>query len=178
MTTDSSEATCRIPDCARTLCAKGLCRLHWERQHRTGTTDDPPRREGVTAPSWKGDTATYGAVHLRMSNGPRPKACRNCGSTGVRFEWALRPDAPAELPKSLEGYRYSTNPKHYINLCKPCHNDLDLRRDECRKGHPLSGDNLYVQPSNGKRFCRQCQTDRRRNRSIREAARARQVMSP
>lgn len=179
MNDETKGKTCRIADCRRPYCAKGLCRLHWERQHQTGTTDAPARRLRAAASTWKGDAATYGAVHLRMSSGPRPKACQTCGATGVRFEWALRADAPAgALLTSPKGYRYSTNPAHYISLCKPCHNDLDLRRNECRKGHPLSGENLYIQPSNGKRFCRQCQTDRRRRRSIRDAEKAGRQVRP
>ena len=163
---------CRIPDCQRPLCAKGLCRLHWERQHETGTTDDPVRPTGASSPAWKGTAATYGAVHLRMSSRPRPKACEDCGATGVRFEWALKADTPTEsLLVSPEGYRYSAEPEHYKNLCKPCHNALDLRRVECHEGHPLSGDNLYIQPSNGARYCRECQRRRRRQRTLRDAVR-------
>ena len=167
-----SKKPCRIPDCERPLCAKGLCRLHWERQHRTGTTDDPVRTKGGANPSWKGGEAGYSAAHLRMSSGPRPSECEKCGATSVRFEWALKPDTPPQyLSTSPEGYRYSDNPAHYTNLCKPCHGALDHRKDECHKGHPLSGDNLYVQPSNGQRFCRECQRVRRRQRTLRDAAR-------
>lgn len=165
---------CRIPGCGRSLCAKGLCRLHWERQYRTGITDDPIRVKGGANPSWKGSTAGYSAVHLRMSSGPRPSACEKCGVTDVRFEWALKPDTPSQyLRTSPQGYRYSDNPAHYMNLCKPCHGALDQRKDHCHKGHPLSGDNLYIQPSNGARFCRECQRARRRQRTLRESAKRR-----
>ena len=30
------------------------------------------------------------------------------------------------------------------------------RREVCKQGHPLSGDNLYINPSSGKRHCREC----------------------
>lgn len=30
------------------------------------------------------------------------------------------------------------------------------RSETCGKGHPLSGDNLYVRPDNGGRICREC----------------------
>jgi hypothetical protein len=125
-------------------------------------------------PSWKGDAASYKAIHLRLSSGPRPAACEVCGTCEGRMEWALRADAPAEvLLVSPEGWRYSTDTSHYANLCKSCHNLQDLGRDECRKGHPLGGENLYIQPSNGKRFCRACQKRRRRERTIRNTAAAR-----
>lgn len=127
------------------------------------------RAYGSDNPAWKGDSAGYKAVHLRMCNQPRPSECANCGTTEGRMEWALRGDVPRDdLPRSPEGWSYSTDPAHYTNLCKPCHNRLDLGRDRCREGHLLSGDNLYIQPSNGKRFCRMCQSRRRRQRYLRE----------
>lgn len=33
---------------------------------------------------------------------------------------------------------------------------------QCKRGHPLSGDNLYVNPHSGKRTCKTCQTARGR----------------
>lgn len=164
---------CRITGCERSCFCKELCRLHYERVRRTGTTDDPPSRRGLASGrSWKGDAATYTAVHLRMSSRPRPAACETCGTTRGRFEWALRPDAPsAALLVAPQGWRYSTDPAHYANLCKPCHNKLDLTVLVCKRGHRLDDEaNVYVQPSNGKRFCRPCQVDRRRQRTLREQA--------
>ncbi|MDH2424807.1 hypothetical protein [Sphaerisporangium sp. TRM90804] len=165
---------CGVSGCTKPYCAKGYCRLHWERQHKTGTTDDPQPRQGAANSAWKGDSATYGAVHLRMSNRPRPAGCAECGTTEGRFEWALRADAPADgLLISPEGYKYSTDPDLYRNLCKPCHNKQDLGRAECHRGHRLAGDNLYIQPSNGKQFCRACQSMRQRERTMREQTVAR-----
>lgn len=170
-TVDVQARRCGIPGCTRPYCCKGLCRLHWERQHRTGSTDDPVTPRGTAHPSWKGDNVTYKAVHLRMSSGPRPGECAECGTPDGRFEWALRPDVPADaLLFSPEGYPYSTDPGHYVNLCKQCHNELDLGRSRCRSGHVLAGDNLYIQPSNGKRFCRPCMRARRRARHDRQLA--------
>lgn len=167
----TDERRCGMAGCERRYCCKGLCRLHWERQHRTGSTDDPVRPRGANHPSWKGDDVSYTAVHLRMSNGPRPADCAECGTREGRFEWALRPDAPdGALLYSPEGYAYSTDPAHYKNLCKQCHNELDLGRLYCHNGHILTGDNLYIQPSNGKRFCRPCMQGRRRARHDRQQA--------
>lgn len=33
---------------------------------------------------------------------------------------------------------------------------VNARKTHCIHGHPLSGDNLYVQPSTGYRYCREC----------------------
>lgn len=158
--------TCSVAGCTRPYLCKGFCRLHWERYHKHGTTSDPAPLTGSSNGAWKGDAAGYKAVHLRMSNGPRPA---NCGTTEGRHEWALKPGTPEDrLLRSPEGYAYSTDPADYRNLCKTCHNREDLGRDRCKAGHPLSGDNLYVQPSNGKRYCRTCQSARRLARTLRE----------
>lgn len=37
-------------------------------------------------------------------------------------------------------------------------------KTHCPKGHPLSGNNLYVQPRTGKRRCKTCPDERRRAR--------------
>ncbi len=127
---------CAVPDCPRPYLCKGLCRLHWERQHKTGTTDDPPKRTGHLNGAWVGDAAGYKAAHQRMSTRPRPASCASCGATEGRFEWALRADVPENVLKvSPEGWRYSTDPAHYDNLCKTCHNRRDLGRTHCKQGH-------------------------------------------
>lgn len=166
----SGGKVCRLDNCGRPLCAKGLCRLHWERQHRTGTTDDPDPRTGHRNPMWKGDDASYAAIHQRMSTKPRPSMCELCGASEGRFEWALRPELPADqMLVSPEGLRYSVDPTNYQNLCKTCHNQQDLSTSTCRRGHDLADpENIYVQPSNGKRFCRACAAIRRRSRYARE----------
>ena len=168
----SAHVACSVDGCSRPLCAKGLCRLHWERQHRTGTTDDPTPHSGPRNPAWK-DDAGYKAIHLRLNKMHSPEECSHCGTTdpSARYEWALKPNVPPhELMFSREGWAYSKDASHYIRLCKACHNRQDLGRDFCKRGHRLSGDNLYIQPSNGKRFCRQCQLDRRRARTERDTA--------
>lgn len=162
-----SAKVCTVEGCDRPYCCKGFCRLHWERNHKTGTTEARKPLSGSDNPSWKGDQASYASVHARMTRQPRPAACAKCGTTEGRFEWALKHDTPADcLLYSSEGYAYSTNPEHYENLCKPCHNKLDLGAgDTCRRGHPRTPENLYVQPSNGKTYCKLCHNGRRRERN-------------
>lgn len=47
-----------------------------------------------------------------------------------------------------------------------------LATTHCRKGHPLSGDNLYIYPGRNGRECRRCHADREQRRRERlEAAR-------
>ena len=38
------------------------------------------------------------------------------------------------------------------------------RRQRCKRGHPLTGDNVYVDPRRGKRRCRECMRERDRHR--------------
>jgi hypothetical protein len=92
------------------------------------------------------------------------------------MEWALKPGVPeTDLLTSPEGWRYSTDPGHYDNLCKTCHNKRDLGRDRCREGHFVTGDNAYVYPITGKKSCRTCIRRRRRERSDREALARKEV---
>lgn len=42
--------------------------------------------------------------------------------------------------------------------------ERQLRKTHCPKGHAYTGENLYVQPSTGSRYCRKCHADRERNR--------------
>jgi hypothetical protein len=160
---EGAARVCSVEGCPRRYYCKGLCRLHWERQWRTGSTADPAPRSGEQCPAWKGDGAGYKAIHLRLSKAPRPGHCAKCGTTDGHFEWALRQAVPRDLlPRSPEGLAYSPDPTHYENLCKRCHNRADLSRTHCRRGHPLSGDNLYVERANAKRHCRACWALRRR----------------
>jgi hypothetical protein len=39
-------------------------------------------------------------------------------------------------------------------------------KTHCKRGHPLSGDNLYIQPQYGFRGCKQCQKDRKNQKWI------------
>lgn len=164
---------CDVPGCERARSSLGLCFLHWRRQHATGTTDDPTPRSGDRNHKWTGDSASYFAIHLRLRSRPRPIACAGCGATTGRMEWALLSPFPPESRRiSANGRVYSIDLNSYVNLCKKCHNHLDLSRPHCRKGHAKSGSNLYVRPSNGAKDCRLCKNERN-SRARRNAAAAR-----
>lgn len=60
--------------------------------------------------------------------------------------------------------RRCCNPAH-LRLLPNVENATDNghgRKTHCPSGHPYSGANLYIQPSNGSRRCRACAANRRR----------------
>lgn len=67
--------------------------------------------------SWKGDSASYTAMHLRVyAQRGRPSECSRCGkSSPGRYEWA-----------NLTG-DYS-NVLDYARMCVPCHRKFDSQR--------------------------------------------------
>lgn len=65
--------------------------------------------------SWKGDLATYSAIHYWVSgNKGKPKKCEHCGTTKAKkFEWA-----------NID-HEYKRDLNDYIRLCTPCHRKYD-----------------------------------------------------
>jgi hypothetical protein len=47
----------------------------------------------------------------------------------------------------------------------------NAQKTECLRGHPLSGSNLYLHPSNGSRACRTCHKELQRDYLARKKAR-------
>ena len=71
--------------------------------------------------SWKGDTAGYQALHVRVSTARgKPTKCERCGSQdipGVIYEWA-----------NLTGNYTDTD--DYERMCRLCHRRYDAARRE------------------------------------------------
>lgn len=74
---------------------------------------------GVNNHSWKGDKATYAALHYRVeSSRGKPHYCEVCGTMEAkRYEWA-----------NLTG-RYS-DIMDYARMCVSCHRAYDRKRRE------------------------------------------------
>lgn len=84
-------------------------------------------QRGAKNAHWKGDDATYGAVHLRL--GPAADhACTDCAGTAA--EWSYLGGCPRERV-SPRGVRYSPDPARYVARCVPCHrrHDAALRAE-------------------------------------------------
>lgn len=69
---------------------------------------------GKNNSSWKGENATYKALHYRVNNvRGQAKKCEDCGTeTAKRYEWA-----------NVSG-KYS-DVQDYKRLCKSCHSKFD-----------------------------------------------------
>jgi len=67
--------------------------------------------------SWKGDNATYAALHYRVeSSRGKPHYCSVCGTMDAkRYEWA-----------NLTGVYQDIN--DYARMCVPCHRKYDSKR--------------------------------------------------
>ena len=77
-----------------------------------------------------------------------------------------------EIPPGLEidhkcEVRCCVNPEHLQAVTHAENNRLSALRGRkkpahCRKGHPFSGENLYLNPTNGKQVCKTCRRAYRR----------------
>ena len=83
------------------------------------------RRDRNTA--WRGDIASYGAVHARMGKASA-HVCVDCGEQAK--EWSYDGGCPHELTDPRRGLRYSPDPARYSPRCAPCHMTQDRIRDE------------------------------------------------
>ncbi len=82
-------------------------------------------QSGQLNSNWKGDDATYSALHLRVQVARgTPSLCSHCGETEGRFEWA-----------NLTGNYQDVN--DYDRLCCSCHKKLDSKRRK-EVGHNTS----------------------------------------
>ena len=72
---------------------------------------------GSNHSKWKGDDASYYAIHIWLKNNyGKANKCENpsCEKKSKRFEWAL-----------LKNKIHSHNRKNYWMLCKSCHTRYD-----------------------------------------------------
>lgn len=100
-------------------------------------------------PEWKGDKASYSTKHQWIYNryGKADK-CEgfNCKEVTNNYEWA-----------NISG-KYKRERSDWVKLCQSCHKFMDIG-NKCRKGHELTIDNSYINPTTGDRTCRKCKKD-------------------
>ena len=103
---------------------------------------------GDKARRWKGDDASYVAKHMWITKhySDEKIKCEHCNKTKdevSRLEWA-----------NVSG-NYKRERSDYICLCPSCHRKMDLKKEHCKNGHKLDGDNLKLN-SRGHRICVSC----------------------
>ena len=126
---------CSVSGCARPPLARGWCGTHWSRWRNHG---DPlialdhlanlAQGRGPASPQWRGDSITYNGAHWRTRRArgrASDYACR-CGEPAV--DWAYDHADPQERVEETDWglIPYSTDPAHYVPLCRPCHKEFDL----------------------------------------------------
>ena len=80
----------------------------------------------------------------------KPQVCVECKTvSGAQLEWA-------NISKD-----YRRDITDWESLCASCHRRKDLfgKADECRKGHKLTADNLYIYPNGRSKECKTCRAE-------------------
>lgn len=116
-------ALCDMEGCDRKHYARGMCTLHYTRWFNHGNPETVQQNG-----AWVGDAAGYSAVHerlVRSRGSARLHACAHCGT--VAYDWAYDGMCPDELLGQRHGrwLLYSTDPDHYMPLCRKCHSAHD-----------------------------------------------------
>ncbi|MBT1630442.1 hypothetical protein [Curtobacterium flaccumfaciens] len=123
---------CGIDGCARAHYARGWCRLHADRERKTGNPMQmkphySPMKDafGDRNPSWRGEDVGYFGLHQRLGKDPASNyACVACGNRAEH--WAYDHNDPSARV-SEEGLEYSVlGSQHYQPMCVSCHRQFDL----------------------------------------------------
>lgn len=173
--------TCSVPDCTRPVEARGWCQTHYMQWRRTGDpVPKPPlslaerlhRRIEVIGGChlWTGKLNAYGYGMITISGGKKRQRRVHI----VAYETLIGPvpeglvlDHTCHLNNgSCAGgvtclHRRCINPDHMMprTIAENVMRGVGLmakqaRQTHCKRGHPLSGDNLYEWK--GTRLCRTC----------------------
>lgn len=75
------------------------------------------RLQGENHHNWKGDNASYYALHLWVSHHKgKAKKCEICGTkVAKKYEWANK------------SFEYKRNLSDWMSLCNKCHRQYDLK---------------------------------------------------
>lgn len=176
-----SKRTCTGPDCTRPVLAKGLCGAHYQQRAggkplrplkpytRRGTPEDQRFFLRVAEDGdcwrWVGATNRYGYGNFVSDDGRTWRAHR----------WAYT-HLVGDIPDGLHldhlcRNRWCVNPWHLdpvtprVNVYERV--PVEARNKPvpwatCGRGHPMTPENVYVNPTRGNRYCRICQSEARR----------------
>ena len=164
---------CSVEECPAPVLAKGLCRLHYKRQYRSGTTDD--RRPAVEERFWaKVDKngpvperrPELGPCHLwtaatdRDGYGQFKIAGRQTKAARFAFELVNGPIAGDLQPDHLCRVTRCVNVAH-LELVTPAENRRRAAAivTHCPQGHLYDEANTMID-GRGARVCRTCHNER------------------
>mgnify|MGYP000269992262 CR=1 FL=1 len=118
----SRRKPCLASDCDRLGRTNGYCGLHIQRVRQHGSPDVVlPKAGGI----YLGDDAGYLAAHDRVRKAyglASSHSCQHCG--GRASDWAYDHNDTGEKTGThgrASALAYSTNPDHYLPLCRSCH---------------------------------------------------------
>lgn len=87
------------------------------------------------SPVWTGRRVSYAGAHARVRRQRGSASSHPCvGCEFMADQWAYDNSDPNELTDD-KGRRYSSDPNHYVPMCRPCHVLADVSR---RRGVTLS----------------------------------------
>lgn len=115
---------------------------------------------------WLGTINNHGYGKFGRPRIDRSKHWKMWTAISVACELVGKPIPEGLVPDHLCKNRACVNPDHAEavtfaeNLLRGnCNAAKNARKTECPKGHLLSGDNLYLEPSTGRRRCLICKRD-------------------
>ncbi len=179
------ERTCSFPGCGKRLLSKGLCSGHYQQQHngRDLTPLGAPKRT-LEERFWEKVEKTGGCWHWRGAVGGHTYGNFWDGEKVSRAHTvSYELHSGGSVPEGMHidhlcRVRLCVNPEHLevvtpaVNRARGVRDSLsryqNINQTECKRGHPLSGDNLYVQPKNGYRYCKTCRRVSRRRAAARQ----------
>lgn len=180
-----SKGICTEGDCGRTIYARGICSMHYQRGRLSGTlpmspirslTDEQrfwyytPKRGGYGCWNWEGpinSTTGYGSLRLVEK--------RSVTAHRFSYELLVGPIPEGLVTDHLCRNRQCVNPAHLEPVTLGTNtlrgigpSATNARKTHCSEGHPFAGDNLVMYKN-----CRMCRTCKNATgRRLRAAKRA------
>lgn len=116
---------CAAEGCEKVHYCGGYCTVHYQRKRKHGTIESPAKPLADLNPNWRGNSAGYRAIHVRIEV-QRGKAsehsCVDCGDPAE--QWSYNNSGDAERSEDGVG-RYSTELANYDPRCRRCHFRFD-----------------------------------------------------
>ena len=165
---------CVVAECSREVHARSMCKIHYYRVLRTGTTDVAPRydysrtdrqrfealvRKTPGCWLWLGAIGSKGYPQFRFEGRTQPAhrvahvLARGPIPDGFEVDHLCRTPLCVR-PSHLEAVPPAVN-----NLRSGSASSRNARKACCPRGHEYDAENTYVHPATGWRRCRRCRAN-------------------